>query len=1093
MRLSLIVWFSAAFFVSASLLAAQQKPLAIKIVQNVSVAAPTDWRLGNQTPDSVQLYVPLAKSRTTPSESPDKNVKPEYVVASEAGMLITIEHRKDHAEAVKRLAEIASEYPETATPVVMAGWPAIERRHSALFPQPGEDDAGRGDVQTSFVTTAIAVGATVVRFDTTLSPGADAKLLDEALAIARGLRGTKGPAATSKRELDQIQRMAKPPAAAPQRAPELGGTTPRGSRGKEAGVAVQVQSGLGELEVASNDGQHVVVAANSGFSYSDTSGSTWTFGGGTPCNQALCDGDPTLAVGKSGAIYYGWIGGPSLSTLGDGVSQSTTNGHSFTFKALAATCPGSTGCTVADQTHIAADRNNAATGGGDRVYNVWRDFAPTFSIRISCSKDSGGTWTGGTAIGAGDLPRVSVGGDGFVYVAWASGSNIMLHKYSNCDAGLTPQVGFPVVVTTFTNVVCPVPGLDRCNGRNILSSPKIAVDDLDPTHIFYAFATNTGTGNENIMVFDSVNGGSTFPRSVVVNTSVTARRYMPWISVYGGVAALSWYDRRTATAANNDLTRFYIGGVRVQGPNLEALTETDLSGANDAQCSTWPCATNATTDSESCSVQPQLAGRCYVTVTPSASGSGTPCDFSTPACPAGETCFNGRGCPKYGDYNGNAAAGGRLFSGWSSATPPASVGGASGAIKVYASADRIPSDFYVRDWNDSATVFDNGAQPSTHADFWDTSDIWNQNTNTVETPGSGGYVVGDPPTRSGSNYAYAQVSRRAPAMSTAPDALVTANFYFGDYGLGAPFIPIGSENVTLSAGDLTKITPAHSWSVPATASTHLCLAVEINGPDGDTIALPSVAGTAPGPADPLILADNNKAQRNLQETVGTAESGTEIMAMIRNAEKAGRQMGLRIKVPPQIRISGTVEVIGGKKFKIANNTAIPIGEVAPGEIRWVRISVSSLSGIDKPTPITIYEDTNPPANGFTVLVRRDTLENVARRDLTFLADVLLRLAQIENSTAAKEQAELARRASLDANSKTYADFLTANRSAIGELVSAHLSFAGGQDPLGVKAALDALSKSIDQKKVDLSIAAQAAIAERLDAHITALLRAKETR
>jgi hypothetical protein len=329
-------------------------------------------------------------------------------------------------------------------------------------------------------------------------------------------------------------------------------------------------------------------------------------------------------------------------------------------------------------------------------------------------------------------------------------------------------------------------------------------------------------------------------------------------------------------------------------------------------------------------------------------------------------------------------------------------------------------------------------------------------------------------------------------MSTAPDAAVTANFFFGDYGLGAPFVPIGSETVTLAAGDLTKITPAHSWSVPATASTHLCLAVEINGPDGDTIAPPSVAGTAPGPADPLILADNNKAQRNLQETVGTPESGTEIMAMIRNVEHARRQMRLRIKVPPQIHISGTLEVIGGKKLKIADNTAITIVEMAPGEIRWVRLSFSKLSGVDKPTPITIYEDTNPPANGFTVLLRRDTAENVARRNLAFLADVLLRLAQIENSPTAKEQAELARRASLDANPKTYADFLSASRPAIGEIVSAHLKFASGQDPLGVRAALDALSKSIDQKKTELSSAAQAAIAERLDAHLTALQRARDT-
>ena len=71
-------------------------------------------------------------------------------------------------------------------------------------------------------------------------------------------------------------------------------------------------------------------------------------------------------------------------------------------------------------------------------------------------------------------------------------------------------------------------------------------------------------------------------------------------STYGGVAAVSWYDCRTATAANNDLTRFNIGSAWVKGPNLVAGPEVDLSGVNDTECANWPCATNAMTDSESC-------------------------------------------------------------------------------------------------------------------------------------------------------------------------------------------------------------------------------------------------------------------------------------------------------------------------------------------------------------------------------------------------------------------------------------------------------------------------------------------------------------
>jgi hypothetical protein len=845
MRATLQVLFAIVLFVPASFGQEQERGIELRIQDNFVITPPPGWRVGNQTRDSVEINVPLQKTREFPANREKGNPKPRFVVASEAGMLITVEHRKDHSDAVLELSDIASEYPEPAVPLLIDGWPAIERRYRTLMPQPGDEEMSRGNIETSFSTTAIAVGALLVRFNTMLAPDADPKLLDQAIEIGRGLRAPQGPVDISQRELEEVQKLTKPPGKTPS-TPQPPESTPNAkpNPGKAPGVAVQVQTGLGELEVATNDGQRVVVAANSGFSFSNNFGATWTLGGGTPCNQAVCDGDPSLTVGNSGAIYYAWIGGTSLAALSDGVSRSTNNGQTFAFRGLAATCPGTTNCSVADQEHVAADRNNPAAAGGDRVYNVWRDFAPTFSIRIACSTDGGSTWTAGTAIGSGDLPRVSVGGDGFVYVAWASGGNVRLHRYSNCDAGLTPQLGWPITVAAFTNVACPVPGLDRCNGRNILSSPKIAVDDLDPTHIYYAFATSTGAGNEDVLVYDSTNSGATFPRSVRVNNAVTARRFMPWISTYGGIATVSWYDRRNATAANNDFTRYFIGGAAVRGPNLVALSESDLSGADDNQCSTWPSATNAITDSESCSVQPQLAGRCSVTTT-------TACDFSTPACPAGETCSIGRGAPKYGDYNGNAAGAGRMYSAWSSSVPPTSVGGSGGSIRVYASADRIPSDFYVRDWN-ASPAFDNGAQPSTNPIFWATSDVWNQSTNTPTAPGSDGSVVGDPPSRVGSNFAYAQISRRAPAMSTAPAATVTVNLFLGDYGLGSGFVPIGSETVSFAAGDMIKITPAHAWTVPAVASSHLCLAVQIDAPDGDNFALPSIAGTAPGPADPLI-------------------------------------------------------------------------------------------------------------------------------------------------------------------------------------------------------------------------------------------------
>lgn len=1087
---TLVLWCLLAFLPLAFLLSvhsAQEKGRLVILTDNVSISIPPYWRLSNQLRDSVAIYVPPRKAQI-PINKEDKDEKPSFELPAEVGMLIVIERRKDHSAAVARLADIASEYPERATTLVIAGWPAIERRYRTLMPQSGEDERSSGGIETSFGTTAVAVAATVIRFNTMLAPDADPKLLDQAFTIARTLRAPEGPADVSRRELNDIQRLTRPPANVQPPAPRRGDARPPSDKGREQeGIAVQTKPGRGELEIA-NDGGHVVVATNGGYSFADDFGATFTSVADKPCVgvTAFCDGDPSLAVGHGGAIYYAWVGGADVTTAGDGISRSIDNGHTFPFRAMAAVCPGVTGCHVADQPHIAADRSNVAASGDDLVYNVWRENFPVHTIRISCSSDSGATWTASTVIDAGDFPRVSVGGDGFVYVAYEIGANLRLHKYNRCDAGLMPQAPvWPITVTPYAEVPCPVPGLDRCQVKNTLSSPKVAVDDLDAAHVYYAFATSTGGGNEDVMVYDSVDGGATFPRSVRVNSAIPARRFMPWISTYGGMAVVSWYDRRSATMADNDLTRFYIGGAAVRGPNLVALPESDVAGVDDPQCALWPCVAGATENATSCS-HPQLAGRCRTAG--GAGGSSTPCDFNAPVCPGGETCLSfGSICTKYGDYTGNAAGMGRHYSAWASATAPPGIVGAMPGINVYSSTDRIPSDFYVRDWNDSATTFDNGAQPSTHYDFWSTSDVWNQSTNIAAMPGPDGSVLGDPPTRLGPNFVYARVSRRVAAMSTAPAAMVTVNFYLGDYGMGAPFAPIGSETVTFAAGDITKITPAHAWTVPLGSVVDLCISAQIVGPDGDTFSIPGVEGIAPGPANMLITDDNNKAQRNLQALVGDGD-GTEQIAMIRNGEKIKRLMQLRIKLPPEVRVRGVVDTIGGKSVEILNDDRIMLGELEPGEVRWLRFRFTTLEGIDKPTPVVIFEDNKRPSNGFTILLRRGPLEEVARRDLIAFAGVLSRLAQVEKMHEAKEQATIALLESMNVSESSYIDYLAKNRREIEEIITAHLRTTRGSDAFDLSGALKDLSNAIDEKNAGRMTVAQTAITQRLDAHLTAIMR-----
>ncbi len=488
-----------------------------------------------------------------------------------------------------------------------------------------------------------------------------------------------------------------------------------------------VHRGVGEIEVAiSTNGQNIVIAANSGFSNSTDGGQTFTFRGGTPGPNGSVNGDPSLAVGASGSFYYGFIGFPdgtaawnNQSGCSTGISVSNNGGNTFPWRSNATLCPQSgAGVCFPDQEHIAADRFNPAgpgPGGGDQVYSAWRNFTPAMGMpncgnigsgfvtsMVTCSMNSANTFpTTRTLAGGSDFPRVTVGQDGFVYVVYRNGGNINLEKYSSCANGLTLQAGFPLTVAAVTDVTCPVPGLDRCNDGNLLSSHTVAVDDRNANHVYAAFSTNTAAGNENVIVRDSIDGGMMWPaaRNVTLNSPVAGRRFMPWVATVGGAAHVSWYDRRAGVGgATNDLTDFFRGSAFLDGAgNLVAGPEIKITQISDPQCASgWPCAPRATGDSDQCTVQPQNAGVCKLNPIPMPdTSSNRRCDFSDcpgPLCPCnpGEVCQGGGGCPKYGDYNGIAAAAGRVITSWSSATPPPGLTPTPPAgINVYTSVDIV--------------------------------------------------------------------------------------------------------------------------------------------------------------------------------------------------------------------------------------------------------------------------------------------------------------------------------------------------------------------------------------------------------------------
>ena len=681
---------------------------------------------------------------------------------------------------------------------------ALERR-GAPEEEPEEFEAPGESTISQRLTTAIAVGKRIVRMETTIAPKADIKLLARAEQACQAIVAAKPVAADVSAIKDAVLKMqarfdklrrAQTPSGAPDTAPkkprspnaaatspstvttidltksqppsdtlsaanEIGAMTP-----STTGAGVLVPGTAGELEVAaSNDGRNVVVATNGGFANSTDGGQTFVNRGATP-GAFPRDGDPSLGVGASGAFYYGFIGFPNgtaaannVTGCSTGIAVSTNNGQTFTFRNHATLCPNGAAACFPDQEHITADRANAAANNGDQVYSVWRSFVPVtpgpnvqcngigtgfVTPSLVCSADGGTNWTAPLALGAGDFPRVAAGRDGAVYVAYRSGANLMIDKFSSCANGLNRQTGFPIVAATVNDVVCPVPGLDRCNNGNTLSSQTVATDETNAQHVFVAFANSNGA-SDDVMVRESTDGGRTFPRAVQLNTNSNGHRFMPWVCAQGGTAFVSWYDRRRAgqvvsidsacearcveqrdlcledavdlpkpgrpfcfsryrtchsrceRRATNDLTQYFWASARPSGGVLIASNETNLSGNNaaDPQCASgWQCAPRAVNDSESCSVQPQAAGICCA---PGANcpGSRQRCDFSSPGCPVGESCFAGGGCPKYGDYNGNACAGGRAFFAWASATTPAGAAAGNG-IRVFSAATPPPATLTIR-------------------------------------------------------------------------------------------------------------------------------------------------------------------------------------------------------------------------------------------------------------------------------------------------------------------------------------------------------------------------------------------------------------
>ncbi len=695
--------------------------------EGISIQQPPRWqpsRMVYANATELVIYPPLAEAK------PGVHAPQRPPPAPLARILITTEARRSHAEALLRLREIAEQRPEAPTFRVIGGWPALEQAYRERLAARGERREAAEPPATARAITIIAADNRLLRFDAALLTGTgDPALLREARDMARSTEfAHRGDAEVVSREVQELGRwweIHQPPIARHSRSSAAPGRAFRNAGNKATGAPVLTQGGNGEVEIAvSGTGTEVVVASNSGLSSSNDSGTTFHAG-----NVGIFPlSDPSLAVGASGNFYLSVIASPDGTPAQGGVTgcanavSSSPTGAQFAFAGHSTVCALSPGTCFPDQEHIGADATNVAGTGGDQLYVVWRNFVPATPVMtcggiaigvitatIVCSQDSGKTWSNPAVVtGAADFPRVAVGSDGAVYVVSIldpspARASVILDKFNSCANGLQLQPGYPTTVASPFTVTCPVPGLDRCNNGNTLSSPTVAVDPANAGHVFVTYAEKeniedpTALG-ERISVAEATNDQWSAAKTSQVSVG-TARRFMPWSCALNGNLYVSWYDRRAANAGvTNDLTDFYLGRV-VNNPTTVA-PETDLSNNPDAECASgWPGGVRSPQDSQNCTLPNPPAGlctqACAITPQPGVicpASSNAPCDFAAApptGCPVNEACSTGSGAPKYGDYNGIACASDRVYTAWASATPPGNIAAAPPGINVFTSVLRV--------------------------------------------------------------------------------------------------------------------------------------------------------------------------------------------------------------------------------------------------------------------------------------------------------------------------------------------------------------------------------------------------------------------
>jgi hypothetical protein len=282
-------------------------------------------------------------------------------------------------------------------------------------------------------------------------------------------------------------------------------------------------------------------------------GDTSLQGTSSPLHVYNTTSDTVMAFDRSGNLYYAGIAfelncTPTATTTCYPevafVAKYTNDGSAYAGTKLI------NGFYPADKPWIAVDTTGGPTDG--IVYlsfdaNILLPSGLVFTSVFTRSTDGGTTFS--TPIAApmppnyGNLPGVAVDSAGNVYVSTLAvdvlGNPLNYIQVSKLTNGGSILTGTVVAAASIVLLPSPLPG----GSFRTFTIPQIAADSSGVYLVWDDFRT----GNANVMLSRSTDGGTTWSSPITVNDVTTGQHFFSTIIASGGIVSVAWYDSRFNT------------------------------------------------------------------------------------------------------------------------------------------------------------------------------------------------------------------------------------------------------------------------------------------------------------------------------------------------------------------------------------------------------------------------------------------------------------------------------------------------------------------------------------------------------------------